>query len=61
MAILQKSEGVTDMHQFVRVVVLSLVAVAAVLGAGSLVSAADSHDAIAVNASVSIADDISWQ
>ncbi|MGW7447847.1 hypothetical protein [Kitasatospora sp. NPDC054795] len=51
----------TDMHQFVRVVVLSLVAVAAVLGAGSLVSAADSHDAIAVNAAVSIADDISWQ
>ncbi|WP_158834778.1 hypothetical protein [Streptomyces sp. NRRL S-350] len=51
----------TDMRRFVRKVVLTLAVAAAVLGAGSLADAADSHGAIATRAAVTVADDISWQ
>ncbi|GAB7182029.1 hypothetical protein ATKI12_1860 [Kitasatospora sp. Ki12] len=51
----------TDMRRFVRKVVLSLAVAAAVLGAGSLAHVADSHNAIAVEATASALDDISWQ
>ncbi|MEU1290269.1 hypothetical protein [Kitasatospora sp. NPDC005856] len=51
----------TDMRRFVRKIVLSLAVAAAVLGVGSLANVADSHDAINVNATASVLDDISWQ
>ncbi|WBP87947.1 hypothetical protein [Kitasatospora cathayae] len=51
----------TGMRRFVRKFVLPLAAAAAVLGVVSLANAADSHDAIAVKAAVTVADDISWQ
>ncbi|MET8541538.1 hypothetical protein ABZW03_12930 [Kitasatospora sp. NPDC004799] len=51
----------TDMRRFVRKIVLSLAVAATVLGVGSIANAADSHDAISVQAAVSVADDISWQ
>ncbi|MFD8750536.1 hypothetical protein ACFV0O_06100 [Kitasatospora sp. NPDC059577] len=51
----------TDMRRFVCKVVLSLAVAAAVLGAGSLADAVDSHGAIDTRAAVTVADDISWQ
>ncbi|MFF2075220.1 hypothetical protein ACFVXG_10735 [Kitasatospora sp. NPDC058162] len=51
----------TDMRRFVRKVALSVAVATAVLGLGSLVNVANSHDVTAAKAVVSIADDLSWQ